>query len=432
LSEITFKSANALFSQKKYDEAVDQFRCLIDNNENPAFCSFLAGKCFDLLKQPEQAIPFFKKAVAYDDSNAVINREVERFFAANRLIPADKKIIWHYFPNTTNIGDSGSAAGIRSMLEGENLFFFTLSCRNDTMDVLKSYDTRASAVIIGGGGLFFRQPLASGWYFPLSYQEMTGLHVPVITYAVGLNREFSDDGVWNLDEAFIGRIAQFHKGFALKSVRDLWTKTSLEKAGVHDLSLVPCPSAFLKPLPWFNVGIDESSTIVGISITDRSFNNEGKSKLAAVFIAFARWLSQNNFFPLFILQDSADDLPLAKLIRQNSFPCILPNTAREAVSVYKKCSFVIGMRGHSLIIAAGQGIPVLGIAYNEKISAFMDLLDMQDYCINQNDIVGCGDLIKQFERLSSGKNELMSRLKLKRELFYTMNLHYTEKVVKVL
>lgn len=431
---INLHTANILFNEQKYSEALDQFCTLVDRKENPAFCSFMAGKCLVFLNKISGAYSYYQKAVTYDDSNAFINREIERFLIEHHLVNSQKKIIWHYFPNTTNIGDSGAAAGIRTLFRSltDDFFFFTLSCQKDTIDVLKKLQTKASGIIIGGGGLFFHQPLASNWYFPLSSTEIAELELPAITYAIGFNQEYSDNKVWNLDEAFLTHIAEFHHRFVLKSVRDNWSKDILEKRDVSDIHLVPCPSAFLEPLPWFKVAIDASKKIVGLSITDRSLKKDRKLKIFPIFFKFAQWLSQHDFYPLFILQDTSDDIPLAKLIAENHFSCILPNTVREAISIYNQCCFVVGMRGHSLMLAAGQCVPLCAISYNKKVDAFMEILELQKYCLNQEDISEQNVLIQNFEKLLVEKDRVVAALKNKRELFYRLNSEYCKNAIALL
>ncbi len=394
----------------------------------------MGGTCLALLGKISKAYSFYQKAVSYDDSNAFINREIERFRVKHHLIESTKQHIWHYFPNTTNIGDSGAAAGIRALFKSltEDLFFFSLSCRNDTVDKLQTYTTKPIGVVIGGGGLFFSQPLPSGWYFPLHSSEIINLTLPVITYAIGFNREFSNETPWILDDSFIKNIAAYHKAFTIKSVRDKWSKEILERKGVSDLHLVPCPSAFLEPLPWFSLKHDTSMKIVGLSITDRSLSKDRKHKIFPVLFGFARWLSQEGFTPLFILQDTADDLPLAKLINENNFACIVPNTAREAITIYDQCYSVLGMRGHSLILAAGRSVPILAIAYNKKIDAFMETLDLQQYCLNQNEIIEEETLIKNFKRLLARRDDIIGHLKKKREIFYNLNINYCKYIISIL
>jgi len=156
-----------------------------------------------------------------------------------------------------------------------------------------------------------------------------------------------------------------------------------------------------------------------------------RDKFIATFFEFAKWLRKHDFTPLFILQDPADDMPLGKLIAENGFQGIIPNTAREAVSIYSRCSFVVGMRGHSLILAVGQGVPMLAISYNKKVDAFMDLADMKDYCIHQDKIDNVNDLISHFEKLVDQKSAVASHLEIKKDEFKEMVIDYTQKVVTV-
>lgn len=394
----------------------------------------MAGKCLSSCGNDTGASTLYEQALSFDDSNAFINREIERFRHTQNQIDPSKKILWHYFPNTTNIGDSGSAAGVRALLRSvsDTFTFYSLSCRQDNLVTLQANAPQAHGIIIGGGGLFFRQPTASGWYFPLSESELGALGLPAITYATGLNQEFSSETAWQLDQSFITAVARYHNAFSLKSVRDLWSRKMLIDAGVSDLHLVPCPSAFLPPLPWYSLTIDKAIPVVGISITDRSLTPSQRTKLLDSFFSFARWLTKNKYLPLFIMHDSADDMHLAKQLTQNHFNCIIVNTAREAISLYQRCIVVIGMRGHSLILASGQCVPLLAISYNKKIDAFMELLEMEKYSINQNMVNDNSILIRAFENVCADRETIIKNLTIKKDQFYALNRTYCNAIIKVI
>lgn len=435
MAEITFRSAQDLYQREKYADAFEQFSFLAETKVNPAFSAFLAGNSLFLYsKKVEDTYALFTKALQYDDSNALINREIERFSLAYNLIDPQKRIVLHFFPNTPNIGDSGSAAGIRSCINllTDECFFVTLSCRNDDMNVLEKYSSNCSGIILGGGGLYFQQPTSSGWYFPLTLQQLEMLDVPTVSFAVGFNQEYSDNAEWDINDSFISNIAHYNCAFSLKSVRDSWSKELLEKKGVSDLYLVPCPSALLKPLSWYKMPSKTSSQIIAINLTDRTVREENRITFFTIFFEFAKWLQRNNFQPLFIFQDSADDMQLATLIVENGFQGIVLNTAREAASIYSRCSFVIGMRGHSLILAAGQCVPMIAISYNKKVNAFMDLIDMKEHCIDQNDLTDQKTIIRYFQKLIEQKDEIITKLNNKRDMFSRWNKEYCDKIKALL
>jgi polysaccharide pyruvyl transferase WcaK-like protein len=282
-----------------------------------------------------------------------------------------------------------------------------------------------SLIVIGGGGLFFRQPLPSGWYFPLSLDELKSISTPTVTYAVGFNQEYSSESAWHHDDTFLNTIAEFHTRFTHKSVRDEWSRDLLEEKGITDVSVVPCPSAFLEPLPWFKPPFDESKKVVCIAPTDRSMTESEQSGLVSACTTVARWLSDNGYCPLVVFHDSYDDMQLATHLARNDLLCFLPNTAREAITVYSKAEAVIGMRGHSLILAAGHCIPVLGISYNKKVAALMELLSLQDYCLPKTCIEDPRQIINSFDKLQQNRQEIIKTLTSKKDLFLKANMEYS-------
>lgn len=430
----TIASANSLFLKQDYIKAFEQYNALTERKLNPAFCSFMAGKCLILSDKKSEGYTYYKNALQFDDSNAFINREVEEFMLLEGMVSSEKMIFFHYFPHTPNIGDSGSAAGIRHIFRSltDKIFFYSLSCRNDTFLKIKNIKCRPDGIIIGGGGLFFSQPLPSGWYFPLSAQELDELTLPVVTYAVGFNQEFSKDSIWDLNNDFVQNIIDFHASVTVSSVRDLWSKDILKKYNLNDVHLVPCPSAYLPSLTWYDIPECEHGKIIGFSITDRSITENQREAFSNSIVILANWFKENNFIPLFIFQDSSDDSRFAQWLAHKKYTCIFPNTAREAVSIYKKCYAVIGMRGHSVILAGGQCVPVFAVAYNKKVEAVMEILDLSEYCIHQNDLSDTKKVVTKVMKFLSERTSIINKLKLKYDLFYTMNCKYCKTILDVM
>lgn len=51
----------------------------------------------------------------------------------------------------------------------------------------------------------------------------------------------------------------------------------------------------------------------------------------------------------------------------------------EIVALIRRMSLVIAMRLHTLIFAAGQGVPIVGVVYDPKVSGFLDYLGQDLY-----------------------------------------------------
>jgi len=62
----------------------------------------------------------------------------------------------------------------------------------------------------------------------------------------------------------------------------------------------------------------------------------------------------------------------AKVVRRTLLPS-------EAMAVLGHMEVVLGLRLHSLIFAAAQGVPIISIDYDSKIRGFMELAGVEDY-----------------------------------------------------
>ena len=77
------------------------------------------------------------------------------------------------------------------------------------------------------------------------------------------------------------------------------------------------------------------------------------------------------------------------------------NSVWAVMQEIRQLDLLIGMRLHSLIFAAAQGVPLLGIAYDPKVTAFLEQL-------GEKPVGQVEDLTA--ERLIQGVNQLIQRL----------------------
>ena len=87
--------------------------------------------------------------------------------------------------------------------------------------------------------------------------------------------------------------------------------------------------------------------------------------------------------PVLYCMEPGRDLPVAKsLAAKLSCPYkILEAGERgdQILCVIKRMSLVVSMRLHTLIFAAGQGVPLVGLVYDPKVSGFLDDLGQKRY-----------------------------------------------------
>ena len=62
----------------------------------------------------------------------------------------------------------------------------------------------------------------------------------------------------------------------------------------------------------------------------------------------------------------------------------------EVIGVLSRMTAVVSMRLHGLIFAAGQGVPLIGVAYDPKVTAFLDYVEQNNYmqfeAVNEKDL----------------------------------------------
>ena len=97
----------------------------------------------------------------------------------------------------------------------------------------------------------------------------------------------------------------------------------------------------------------------------------------------------------------------------------------EILALVRRMSLVVSMRLHTLIFASGQGVPMVGVVYDPKVSGFLDYLGQELYLpLAEVNAAALGDLIdaaiaeepfaaeniERLRRLSRKNEELAKRL----------------------
>lgn len=117
---------------------------------------------------------------------------------------------------------------------------------------------------------------------------------------------------------------------------------------------------------------------------------KGFEEKAPVFAAAAEYAyHRHRLTPVFLSVENHQD-PLAAAIAAQgvSVPHYFLNDAGRAgtiIGALSRMQVVVSMRLHALIFAAGQGIPLIGVVYDPKVSSFLRYIG-QDLFVNLPDV----------------------------------------------
>ena len=171
------------------------------------------------------------------------------------------------------------------------------------------------------------------------------------------------------------------------SVRDLYSEQTLRALGVSrpEIHLTADP-ALLIDVPddmhryLRRSGLDEDSRYVMIAVRPW----EGFAEKAAAFAQAADYArSEYGLVPLLYAmepgRDEAACQAVADAIHCKHLQLHAGSDGAEVLALVQRMSLVVSMRLHTLIFAAGQGVPMVGVVYDPKVSGFLDYLGEELY-----------------------------------------------------
>ena len=173
------------------------------------------------------------------------------------------------------------------------------------------------------------------------------------------------------------------------------------------LSLQPAPEEETDAL-MARLGLEPGGAYLGVCLrTWKGF--EDKVPVIADAVRYAR--DRYGLTPVFLSVNHITDGDAADLVcaHLDGPQCILrqPLSSELMLGLTSRMQAVISMRLHGLIFAAGQGVPLVGITYDPKVSGFLSYMGQELY--QDLDELTCGSLRAMLDRalaLRDGRDEL--------------------------
>lgn len=230
-------------------------------------------------------------------------------------------------------------------------------------------------------------------------------------------------------------------------LREATSKQYLKEAGVNKELLVTLDSAFQFPIDWnaeekkmekypelkefITTGKCVGLTITDLRWHDREINVERENRIKESFEGLVDYLEGEGYKLLFIPQlfgvDNDSDY-MKRFMRNDNCYIISPNEdCYFQQFLISKLYAVVGMRYHSNIFSAKVGTPFLSVAYEQKMSGFINKAGFGQYCINISDL-NRENLLNKFKLLEKNYDEYKTDLQKKRESFISESHKTTEKL----
>ena len=287
---------------------------------------------------------------------------------------------------------------------------------------------RRTKLYISGGGTLMQDATStrSLLYYLFSIRQAHRRGCKVMLYGCGIG-PISKERNQKRTAKVLNRYAN------IISVRDRYSIDTLHQLGVTEpgIHLNADPALLIDP-----PDTDELRSYLRRSglVEDKSYAMialrpwEGFTEKIGAFAAAAEYLHREyGLIPLLYAMEPARDEAAVKAVAEKiRCPHLVLSSGTngaEILALVRRMSLVVSMRLHTLIFASGQGVPMVGIVYDPKVSGFLDYLGQDLYLPLQEVNLGAlADLIdaamaeEPFEseniqrlRRLSAENEVLAR-----------------------
>ncbi|UCC94469.1 MAG: polysaccharide pyruvyl transferase family protein [Candidatus Omnitrophota bacterium] len=250
-------------------------------------------------------------------------------------------------------------------------------------------------LIIGGGGLFTKSP-----FFPFSHFNDWGHRLKVSFGFLGV-------GVQEISDKYKSVMRQLIERSAFFVVRDTGSFNLVNSLSPSSKILKAPDLTFLYP---YQVQRKTAQDKIGVNLRVWNFDQERTYDNGQWSQAINRLNKAKKPIPLSFKKglDDRDALRGIEGTKNDTF----------CIGLYEDVAVMVGMRLHSLIFAAQNSIPVIGIAYTPKIPRFFSDLNLPEFCLK----------VSEYSRLESVFSEALER---SREIGSIL-AHYTRNAEQLL
>lgn len=243
---------------------------------------------------------------------------------------------------------------------------------------------RASKLYINGGGNLMQDVTSrfSLWYYLYTLAAAKKRGCAVQMYGCGIGPI-----VYRQDQKLAARI--INRNVDVITLREPDSLETLKDFGVNgpEIILSSDPALTLPPAARSRIdytlqknGIDVNGQYIGFVLRKwRGFEEKATVFAAAAVYAYLKY----GLVPVFLCINHRTDWEAAEMVTEHlSIPFHIidePMESSVTIGLLSRMKAVVSMRLHGLVFAAGQGVPVIGVSYDPKVTAFLDYIEQDNY-----------------------------------------------------
>lgn len=365
----------------------------------------------------------YNRQVIFDHYS--VARMAEDALTAYRQVWRKKTAVISGYYGYHNLGDDAILLSIRRRLAALSDDVELVALSNAPDSTLEEYDVKAvqrfqpmqvrkavknaDLLISGGGSLLQDRTSTRSLMYYLSVIRMA-LHYqkPVMLYANGIGPVSKSKNRRRVQ-------AVVSKADCI-TLRDADSLQELEQMGVgSDAMTVTADPVFTLN----GIAPDAAREILtsGGIPTDRpilAVSMRQSGKIAQAVPELARFCDEaaKTHTVLFILMQTPADSAVTEEIRSRmtapSYVLETPGKPETMMGVIGLCNLVFSMRLHTVIFAAKQRVPVMGLVYDPKVASYLDLLRMP--AVGTPETFRADDALRTFTDLADHQGEYAARL----------------------
>ena len=205
------------------------------------------------------------------------------------------------------------------------------------------------------------------------------------------------------------------------TLRDSASLQDLKKIGVSSKTPVQVtadPTMILHGKSWRVVqdifrqeGIPTEGNYIGISV--RNWNKNDRQFTEKIALVLERICTKYQVIPVFIPMKYPSDIKISErvceLMQVKGYVLQRQYSVFEMIGIVGRMDVILGMRLHTLIYAAGTGVPVIGLTYDPKVTGFLEDIGQPRFTDVSN--IDMEQLYGQIEEVLTHKEEICSQLK---------------------